>query len=448
MKNDDFHASFTLRQQTPMIHFQADQSGALLRVSELKPAFDRYLWQNVFRAGVQPAQRRTAFDSNKTFLTGYSSGRDEAIWHEFELENWALDYRVQINYNPHEVRQRPIPPKFPCFFGDMGEQQPSINRQFVEIAGDFTITFTCFHSELKNAISQFFPDFLRTKNFGLRQSKGFGCFTVQNTNGPVIPQREHNAYFFRVNATRTDDLFKHIELFWRVLRAGYNRPDWQGNTVVYVKCPLFFYLRDQWHLDIANANVADEFKARTAGKSAQWDKRSIKQAYFSSEVSRQQRRHANPDILREYPLQSSNGRYFLFRDLLGLASDSQWKSYGATIIKKHRPATNQESIDRFKSPVVFKPVRNGNGYDVYVCVKPIPAEFGNQAFAIQRGNEARLTLETPPPGSFRITKYFDFVRRDLADQIADADSQIVTLTDERDPDWLKIAAVFSSFRKL
>lgn len=452
MKTDDFHATFTLRQHTPIIHFQADQPGALLRVSELKPAFDQYLWQNVFKIGTQPEKRKAVFESKKTYLVGYSSGRDEALWKEFEQENWALDYRIKVDCDPTKIRQIPIQPKFPCFFGDMGEQQSSSSRQFVEIKGDFTITFTCLHSELTETINNQFPDFLRTKNFGLRQSKGFGSFTVQSEKGPFIPLKEHNAYYFRVNATRSDDLFKHIELFWRVLRAGYNRPDKYGDTVIYVKCPLFFYLRDQWHLDIVESNVSEEFKTRMAGKPVQWDKRSIKQTYFSTALRQQEQNsnHQNPDILNGYPTQSDNNRYFLLRDLLGLASESQWKWYNATIKKKHSPKSNQETIDRFKSPVLFKPVRNGDGYDVYVCVKPIPTEFGNQAFLIQRGNEAqaRLTLETPPPGAFRITKYFDYVKREIADLIENADPQVVTVNDDRDPDWRKIKAVFNSFRKL
>ncbi len=453
MQNDNpFHATFTLRQHTPMIHFQADQLGALLRASELKPAFDQYLWRNVFKLGVQQEQRRAVFERNKTYMTGYKPGQDERLWKEFEQENWALDYRVKFDYNPADVKTSVITPRFPCFFGDMGDQQSSASRQFKQIKKDFTATFVCLHPELKKIISKQFPDFLRTKNFGLRQSKGFGCFTVHSKAEHFLPRKEHNAYLFRVNETRTDeDLFKHIELFWRVLRTGYNRPGKQGNTVIYVKCPLFFYLRDQWHLDIAEGNVLEDFKTRMSGKSVQWDKRSIKQTYFSTDLIRQQQdpKHPEPDILRGYPTQSDNGRYFLFRDLLGLASESQWMSYRATIKKSHVPSNrDQETINRFKSPVTFKPVRNGNGYDVYVCVKSIPAEYGSQAFLIQRGNEVRLTLETPPLGAFRITKYFDYVRRDMADLIVKADKQVVTLNNDKDPDWIKIKAVFESFRKL
>ena len=41
--NLPFRREYTLLAQTPMIHFQHDQSGAALRPSEVKPKFDRYL---------------------------------------------------------------------------------------------------------------------------------------------------------------------------------------------------------------------------------------------------------------------------------------------------------------------------------------------------------------------------------------------------------------------
>ena len=37
----------TLKQHTPLIHFQHDQYGATLRASEVKPRFDKYLTQTI-----------------------------------------------------------------------------------------------------------------------------------------------------------------------------------------------------------------------------------------------------------------------------------------------------------------------------------------------------------------------------------------------------------------
>ena len=49
MSNNKFKVEFTLKQHTPIIHFQSDQVGATLRATELKPKFDRFLINYVFK---------------------------------------------------------------------------------------------------------------------------------------------------------------------------------------------------------------------------------------------------------------------------------------------------------------------------------------------------------------------------------------------------------------
>ncbi|MFK5976154.1 MAG: hypothetical protein QM493_06565 [Sulfurovum sp.] len=43
-----FKVNFTLKQHTPIIHFQSDQMGATLRATELKPKFDKFLIKYAF----------------------------------------------------------------------------------------------------------------------------------------------------------------------------------------------------------------------------------------------------------------------------------------------------------------------------------------------------------------------------------------------------------------
>ena len=39
-----YKLEFTLKQHTPIIHFQHDQDGATLRASEVKPKLDRFIY--------------------------------------------------------------------------------------------------------------------------------------------------------------------------------------------------------------------------------------------------------------------------------------------------------------------------------------------------------------------------------------------------------------------
>ena len=67
-----FKVSFTLKQHTPIIHFQSDQSGATLRATELKPKFDRFLMEQFEKEGV---------DYSSYLIRG---------------QEGALDYKVKI----------------------------------------------------------------------------------------------------------------------------------------------------------------------------------------------------------------------------------------------------------------------------------------------------------------------------------------------------------------
>ena len=41
--------TFTLEQHTPMLHFHASQQGATLRATDVKPRFDRWLIEKVWK---------------------------------------------------------------------------------------------------------------------------------------------------------------------------------------------------------------------------------------------------------------------------------------------------------------------------------------------------------------------------------------------------------------
>lgn len=441
-----FQIEFKLRQHTPIIHFQHDQSGATLRISELKPAFDRYLWEKVLKKD---------FNYYKSCLVGYSAQREDILRKEFEKENWALDYRITIDYVEPDIK--PMGNRFSCFFGDLGENGQHLERQFSFIYQDFAAKFYCFHTLLRRPIETYFHDFLRTKNFGLRQSKGFGSFTTllprKNDQGlaPVTPAT--NSYRFQVRGHNDKNLFSHIDLFWKVIRSGFNKPDRDRNTVVYIKSPLFFYLKNKWTDDIDYEKYPQYSYLK--GQAAQLEKRTIKQTYFTKRLSDQQRRHDFSDILEAYAAKSSN-TYFLFRDLFGLASSSQWLGYSPnSITKEHVPLNGAEKIDRFKSPIIIKPIKTDLGFDVYVCYAPIPEGYSGQKFKILAGSQDRLTVETPPKGSFLFSKYFQFLLDEFKWKIAPKDDiddmpdpTVVTLIDPNDPDWLKIKSIFQSFKKV
>ncbi|RYU93037.1 hypothetical protein [Emticicia agri] len=394
--------TFHLKQHTPLIHFQHEQDGATLRAKELRPALDKYLWAKAFK---------NDFNAYKKFLIDPS---------KFEGGNIALDYKINIDYSKAEIWKSPIerpkikfdrqtgkqtlagPEQFPCFFGNMGETN---TKQFSMAEGIIEVSFFSFKTELLNHIKNHFTGFIERKNFGTRQSKGFGAFWLINQQvapgvnkfkfKSEITYREQNVFKdYKLRYPDSDlnndkilllerywQVFKQIELFWKVARSGYS--DGRRDSNNYIKAPLVFYLNDYFE----------------AGKSYFWDKKNIKLAYKDNALV------VSPNNL-------------LARDLLGLASESDWKSDNVVVKKNH----TEDEIDRYKSPITFKPRWNEKtkSFDVFIYLNPVEKGFLDKSFRIEwkkRGERVKnnLILKTPP--AFGITKYFRFLNGVYKDSI-------------------------------
>ena len=71
MTESKFKVNFTLKQHTPIIHFQSDQSGATLRATELKPKLDSFLIE-------QLNLTETITKDNKDIVVPKKEGQDPA----------------------------------------------------------------------------------------------------------------------------------------------------------------------------------------------------------------------------------------------------------------------------------------------------------------------------------------------------------------------------------
>ena len=49
---------FTLKQHTPLIHFQHDQAGATLRATEVKPKLDRFITEKITKLNGDKAKEK------------------------------------------------------------------------------------------------------------------------------------------------------------------------------------------------------------------------------------------------------------------------------------------------------------------------------------------------------------------------------------------------------
>lgn len=368
-----FKVEFTLKQHTPIIHFQSDQSGATLRATELKPKLDRYLIKYILK-------------------------NDESQYKKYliDKDRHALNYQVKIEAIDNKISTietldyRGKEQSDPLFFGNMGDGE---KKKFA-FAKELKIEFLTFIPELKKAIEEHFEAFLAQTNFGTRQSKGFGSFYLADEktkksfpfNKDLIP---YKVYSFNSNNWKTD-----IKLLYSFLRQGINLPKGSNITRFYSKPAIFTY---------------------AMSKNMTWDKKAIKQRFFPNDLKNQQQKYDQSS-----PVNFSGQNAYLLRDLFGLSSEQEWKiPYGTKIKKEH------QEIERFKSPLTFKIVEN----TVYFWANNSVKEMLNKTFEIT-ANGKSLPLTTPKEFSF--DTFFEHVKTiDLSkhiDQKFHKETEFNTLT--------------------
>ena len=225
-----FKVEFILKQHTPIIHFQSDQSGATLRATELKPKFDKFLKKYAFNDNIQEYQQFLIKDTN------------------------AFDYKVTIEQNLEKPTT--INPRESLFFGNMGDGEA---KKYKHSSKNFKIVIFSYNNKLLEVIKNNFEPFLANTNFGTRSSKGYGCFYIYNKdfNKTLIP--------FTVYSFTSNNWEKDIKLLYSFLRQGVNLPNRNG-TRFYSKPAIFSYAKS---------------------KGWTWDKKAIKQQYFKDKLTQQ-----------------------------------------------------------------------------------------------------------------------------------------------------------------
>ncbi len=400
--------TFTLKQHTPLIHFQPDQQGATLRASEVKPRLDRFIIEKLgsgdYKAGAKIAH------TNNWLIKG--------------AEYPALDYKMRINSSGHTlfviasrlIKNQPlllqlkgystIAPS-PYFsqekeISDLFEKadpedansdfkfKDDIDKRLNELdkKGIHSNNIECrafsFLPQLLIEINKYICEFFIYENFGCRQSKGFGSFTVEYIN-KILCDIDHEKrlkdqfkFVFKKNIDyhNLSLLFKQIQEDYKLLKSGQNSP--------YAKSKLFLH-----HLPI------------------RWEKRKIKQDINSDPITLTvgaitgsvQLKSNHPPVLDE---NNSNAwddpnddlKYRYIRVLLGLTDQMEFladfnltSGYGRIPkVKYFIQIKSRNSFERYRSPILFKVINN----TIYMV-----------------GNDVNSELLSTPQNQ----KYFDFTAK-------------------------------------
>ena len=374
-----------IKQHTPMLHFQYEQFGTL-RATEVKPKLDKYIWEQEWKGD---------YSKGKEYLTGYLGG-ELNLKQKFERGFRALNYQINITPTCKPTKRYILDDnKFPLYFGNMGNDNGDKElKHFTFCEDELIVSINSFQVNILKIIKKHIAPFFQKENFGTRQNKGFGAFKVETVNNEVPSFNLPSKYYFSLDSGEIGqentyrNLFEDIEYFYKTLRSGINLKGSKDPNTKRPKDRLYF------------KSLLFQYAKKIGDEKFTWDKKKIRKELFghldSFKEIEADRKDPNGSV------HFGKGREaLLMRDLLGLSGQQQWKSYGnATVSKSH------ETIERFKSPLTFKPIYNkGTSWDIYIIPNQIPKAIKGEQFKIEAGSKD-LNLTTPV--DFDIEDYLKF----------------------------------------
>lgn len=367
---NDWQKEYKLVQHTPLIHFQHSEPHACLRATEVKPKLDRFL--------IEQLEKDDRF----------GDGRWKK-WFVGDGSQQSFDYMMRITPNSEQVErtqsiERAIaraehrPPNANLheihknYFGNMASGnniQDTIRKTFKEslfYKDGLTLTIRCFIPELLTFIDEHIRGFFMMHNFGTRQRKGFGSFTVDISTKPNAPKGFDlvgkycpNAYYCKLdNDVNADALLDAVWVISAFLRSGFNRGE--GN---YIRGFVFRYFQREKN-PLAN------------------DKAFVKQKVLHNVYNEATRgEHLHP--------YGNNVRYRYVRGLLGTNENSRFCRDPRGETREDRTVHNiyihsAEGVERFPSPLLFKPI----GKFVFILPQKMPDEiFGSEFYILEKNQE-------------------------------------------------------------
>lgn len=374
---NDWQKEYKLVQHTPLIHFQHSEPHACLRATEVKPKLDRFL--------IEQLEKDDRFGDGrwKKWFVGDGSQQSfdymmritpnsEQVERTHSIENGIERAIARAEHRPpnaslHEIHKN--------YFGNMAsgnniqDTVQAIQETFKEsllYKDGLTLTIRCFIPELLTFIDEHIRGFFMMHNFGTRQRKGFGSFTVDISTKPNEPKGFDlvgkycpNAYYCKLgNDVNADALLDAVWVISAFLRSGFNRGE--GN---YVRGFVFRYFQREKN-PLAN------------------DKAFVKQNVLRNVYNEATRgEHLHP--------YGNNVRYRYVRGLLGTNENSRFCRNPRGETREDRTVHNiyihsAEGIERFPSPLLFKPI----GKFVFILPQKMPDKiFGSEFYILKKKQE-------------------------------------------------------------
>lgn len=361
-ENLDVLLRVNLIQQTPYIHFQHDQDGAILRATEVKPKLDEFIRKKM--GGDVPENWLIKTDGStgalnykmRFYVTG-EPVKSKAGEYAIEAYDWKRqEHQARQRHNDHLAETCKQKKKDAenamraeingMYFGNMVSGTGNLQAYRAEVTAKFKetvfyndpieMTILCMIQGLRDKIAEVLDEFFLLHNFGCRQTKGFGGFVTKtfDTNNCVEVYGEAGCPFFYADAGTTDytKLMNHAMTLYAVMKGGLNLTQ-NNHPERYIKG----YIQRQY-LDLRSK------PEKVIGSEKPYIKRKLLE--LGRDDGRDKTRYT--------------GGFTFIRALLGLADHYEYKflDYGQEINKiidvKHETDDENKKIARFPSPITIK----------------------------------------------------------------------------------------------
>lgn len=350
-----FTLNFTLKQHTPILHFQHDQPGATLRATEVKPKLDIFIVSTLQK--VDP----DLFEKYKYVITAENFPIKDKVASSYKLAINSKDSKKLIVKTYFSKKdQNMLTAEERCEGSYFGEAHKGVFSESV------TIKIFSFNPQIGALVFESLKWLFLLENFGCRVTKGFGSFTWDGFSDADIDNKIlkakslYSKIYLATNTGNFRTALSKIHEKYQTLKSGRNVPG------IYEKSRLFQFM---------------------CGKGIGWEKRWIKMGLTEDDIS-----DSHLILYRKRPIRCGDERnewddqnevkYKFIRALLGLSDKYEYllddgnrdAIRGEKLVVRIDPVSKE--VERFASPLTFRVINNR----VFIFANPIHPDIFGKAF--------------------------------------------------------------------
>ena len=378
----------TLKQHTPLLHFQPNEPNATLRASEVKPKLDKYIIEQIGGGSYEKVKGDVKKEYKDLFI---NKDNIYALDYSLRIDVKDIDLKTRISEadkpkikedkETHKKETYYLLKNFPLILSNLGgktdrdklanlsyTQYPIELIFIIKNKGKETVNGPGFN--LYDIIKKYIVLFFAKNNFGQRSNKGFGSFTVSKINDQSVPLHMPFNFYISYNNDNKNNrfitLFTVIDYYWKSLKSGIN---YTKRKVNQFDGTIFRDCRKLYHKSYLYQYL-NKPKIKLT-----WEKRVVKQ----------QLRLESVKLEGDPQEQPNNNSSFFARAHLGYPIDKiTYKKMTGKILKRYNRkdgkeevyesfeqidvdiSSNKQSVQRIPSPIIFKPIFDGAKVIIYI----------------------------------------------------------------------------------